>query len=72
MAQARFEEAEPLLLSAYQALTLHPSESSWDSRTVAEQTSYRIIQLYKSWGKTEKAEAWRREHPSVTPLVRRP
>jgi hypothetical protein len=63
-AQGRFEQAEPLLLSAYQALTLHQREIPWDSRSAIEQTSHRIIQLYQSWGKPDKAEAWRREHPS--------
>jgi tetratricopeptide (TPR) repeat protein len=63
VAQARFEEAEPLLLSAYQALTLHQHEIPWASRSTAEQTNHRIIKLYQSWGKPDKAEAWRREHP---------
>jgi hypothetical protein len=65
MSQRRFEEAEPLLLSAYQALTLQRGEIPWESRSAVEQTSHRIIKLYKSWGKPDKAEAWRREHPPV-------
>ena len=71
VAQARFEEAEPLLLSAYQALTLHQHEIPWDHRSTAEQTNHRIIKLYQSWGKPDKAQAWRREHPSVIPPERR-
>jgi tetratricopeptide (TPR) repeat protein len=71
-AQARFEEAEPLLLSAYQALTLHQHELPWASRSTAEQTNHRIIKLYQSWGKPDKAEAWRREHPPVIPPERGP
>jgi tetratricopeptide (TPR) repeat protein len=63
VAQARFEEAEPLLLSAYQALTLHQHEIPWESRSAVEQTNHRIIKLYQSWGKPDKAQAWRREHP---------
>ena len=70
MGQARFEEAEPLLLSAYQALTQHQHEIPWESRSAVEQTSRRIIKLYKSWGKTEKAEAWRHKHPSVVSAQR--
>ena len=72
VAQARFEEAEPLLLSAYQALTLHQHEIPWDQRSTAEQTNHRIIKLYQSWGKPDKAQAWRREHPSVIPPEGRP
>ena len=72
MAQGRFEQAEPLLLSAYQALTLHRSEIPWESRSAVEQTSHRIIELYKSWGKPDKVEAWRHEHPSVVSAERRP
>ena len=71
-AQARFEEAEPFLLSAYQALTRHQREIPWDSRSTAEQTRHRIIELYQSWGKPDKAEAWRREHPSVISPERGP
>jgi tetratricopeptide (TPR) repeat protein len=71
-AQARFEEAEPLLLSAYQALTLYQREIPWASRSAAEQTNHRIIKLYQSWGKPDKADTWRREHPSVIPPERRP
>ena len=66
MAQRRFEQAEPLLLSTYQTLTLHRSEIPWDSRSTAEQTRHRIVELYQSWGKPDKAEAWRHEHRSVT------
>ena len=72
VAQARFEEAEPLLLSVYQALTLHQREIPWDSRSTVEQTSHRIIKLYKSWGKPDKVEAWRHVHPSVVSVERRP
>jgi tetratricopeptide (TPR) repeat protein len=67
VAEARFEEAEPLLLSAYQALTLHQDELPWASRSVAQQTSHRIVKLYQKWGKPDKAEAWRQEHPPVIP-----
>ena len=53
--QARFEEAEPLLLEALKGRRLnlgdtHPHTlKSWNQ----------LIDLYKAWNKPEKAEVWR-------------
>jgi tetratricopeptide (TPR) repeat protein len=63
VAQARFAEAEPLLLAGYQELIHDQSTIPWDSRSVIGQTDERIMELYESWGKPEKAKAWRLEHP---------
>jgi tetratricopeptide (TPR) repeat protein len=63
VAQARFEEAERLLLAAYQELLQDQATIPWDSRSVIGQNGERIIELYEGWGKPEKAKAWRLEHP---------
>jgi tetratricopeptide (TPR) repeat protein len=62
-AQGRFDEAEPLLLGAYQELIQDQVKIPWDSRSAMGQAGERIIQLYESWGKPEKVKAWRQEHP---------
>jgi tetratricopeptide (TPR) repeat protein len=71
VAQARFAEAEPLLLAGYQELIHDQSTIPWDSRSVIGQTDERIMELYESWGKPEKAKAWRLEHqPNPAQSVR--
>jgi tetratricopeptide (TPR) repeat protein len=57
--QGKFAEAEPLLLAAYQGMT-----ELQDTRRVyplgaVEKARDRIVQLYLSWGKPEKASAWK-------------
>jgi len=48
--QGRFEEAEPLLVGAYEALAKDPADGS---RRVGEARS-RVAALYKSWGKPDR------------------
>jgi len=53
-AQGRFDEAEPLVLDAYQRLRETRGED--DVRT--RQAMARITTLYESWGKPEQVESW--------------
>ena len=58
--QARYEEAEPLLLEAVEGRRFkfgdeHPG-------TLASINN--LIELYEAWGKPEKAEEWRAKLPN--------
>jgi hypothetical protein len=53
----RYEEAEPLLLNSYrgfQAAREPPTKR-------VEQAGQRVLRLYESWGKPDRAEAWRKQ-----------
>jgi tetratricopeptide (TPR) repeat protein len=58
-AQARFGEAEPLLVAGYQGLLQRKTAIPWEARSTLEQAGERIVQLYRDWGKPEKAAEWR-------------
>jgi tetratricopeptide (TPR) repeat protein len=50
-AQRRFEEAEPLLVGAYEALAKDPA----DGKRRAGEAQARVSALYKAWGRPEQA-----------------
>lgn len=52
--QKRYEEAEPELIDAYKILAV-PEKKSGDDKTLK-----RIIDLYQAWGKSEKADEYRK------------
>ena len=55
MAQARFADAEPLLLDARRELDLSSAARADDIKL----TTARLIDLYSDWGKPDQAAAWR-------------
>ena len=57
--QARYAEAEPLLIAGYQGIALHAASIPFDNKTVLQQAGDRILQLYRDWGKPEKFAEWR-------------
>ena len=50
------DEAEKLLLDGYKGLSDRQAATDLNA---LEQSRQRIIQLYQSWGKPERAEEWR-------------
>jgi serine/threonine protein kinase/Tfp pilus assembly protein PilF len=60
-AQARFEEAEPLTVSAYQGLSQRHIAIPRDSWWALDQAAGRIVQLYRAWGRPQQAAEWRRK-----------
>jgi tetratricopeptide (TPR) repeat protein len=58
-AQARFPEAEPLLMSGYQRLIHKEGTIPWESRAALEDAGQRIVRLYQASGKSQKALQWR-------------
>jgi tetratricopeptide (TPR) repeat protein/predicted Ser/Thr protein kinase len=55
--QQKYADAEPLMVSGYQGLVQR--EIPWESRSTVQQAGERISQLYRDWGRPEKASEWR-------------
>ncbi len=56
--QGKYAQAEPLLLSAYRGLAQRESTMSAAS---LEQAIESIVQLYESWGNSDRAAQWRQK-----------
>ena len=59
--QARYEEAEPLLLEAVEGRRLKLGEKHPHSL----ESVNNLIALYEAWNKPEKAEEWRAKLPQM-------
>jgi hypothetical protein len=53
--QGSFDEAEVLLLKAYEGINNHPMVPLKDQQKAME----RIKKLYEAWGKPDEVEKWR-------------
>ncbi len=58
-AQGNYAEAEPLLLSGYDGMRQREESIPPDGKPRLKETCKRLVQLYESWGKPEKAAEWR-------------
>jgi eukaryotic-like serine/threonine-protein kinase len=67
VAVGKLEEAEPLLLAAYEGLSAHPPPPLDPEQPKV--TVERTIQLYEKWGKPEQAAAWRAKLPATQPAI---
>jgi tetratricopeptide (TPR) repeat protein len=63
MWQSRFAEAEALLISGYRGLV--ERRSDLPAIVSARDAGTRLLELYDSWGKPEKAAEWRKELESA-------
>jgi hypothetical protein len=59
--QKRFEEAEPLLVSGREGMVQRKATVPADSLGLVVRAGQRIVELYESWGKLEKAAEWRQK-----------
>jgi tetratricopeptide (TPR) repeat protein len=59
MAQEKYGEAEPLLLSGYAGLVQRKSTIPSIYPSAIQQAGERLVQLYEQWGRSEKASDWR-------------
>jgi len=57
--QAKFADAEPLLLSGYGGVTRRHATIPMQDRHILPEARERIVQLYEEWQKPEKALQWR-------------
>jgi non-specific serine/threonine protein kinase/serine/threonine-protein kinase len=66
-AQGRFDEAEPLATGGYEGVAKRKAAIPTSSLSAPDQAGRRVIQLYRSWRKPDKAAEWtRRIGPSAT------
>ncbi len=59
LGQEKYAEAEPLLLSSYEGLKVRAAKMPATSKMRVTEAGERIVQLYTSWAKPEKAREWR-------------
>jgi tetratricopeptide (TPR) repeat protein len=59
--QAKYSDAEPLLLSGYQGLMARQTSMPAIDRNSVGDAADRIVALYEDWGKPDKAGEWRRK-----------
>jgi eukaryotic-like serine/threonine-protein kinase len=59
--QHKFAEAEPFLVDGYRGMTQQEDASSIANQTEIGKAGQRIVELYESWGKPEKAAEWRQK-----------
>ncbi|MBV8071486.1 MAG: tetratricopeptide repeat protein [Acidobacteriaceae bacterium] len=57
-AQAKFEQAEPFLISGFEGLSLSKGAVPWESRSVIEEAGQTIVHLYQDSGQPGKAAQW--------------
>ena len=66
--QKKYAEAEPLLLSSYEGLKSREFAIRDRFRAHLDRALERIVRLYESWGKPQKAAEWRvRRRPADLP-----
>ena len=56
--QQRYQEAEPLVVDGYEAMTRRKATIPAGSTSALDQAGQRIVHLYRNWGKTAKAAEW--------------
>jgi eukaryotic-like serine/threonine-protein kinase len=56
--QKKYEEAEPLVVSGYEGMLQREAALPGESRSNLERAAAWIVQIYKDWGKPEKAAVW--------------
>jgi serine/threonine protein kinase/tetratricopeptide (TPR) repeat protein len=58
---ARFAEAEPLLVSAYEGLAKRVTALPAEGKVRLKETLELLVRLYASWGKPEQSAAWQQK-----------
>jgi tetratricopeptide (TPR) repeat protein len=59
--QKRFIEAEPMLLEGYQGMLMRKDRMAVPDRYHLDRAHEWLVQLYRAWGRPEKASEWKRE-----------
>jgi len=65
--QKRYAEAEPLLLAGYHGMKKQENKIPAREKLRLIQALERLLRLYETWDKPEKASKWRRELTAATP-----
>jgi hypothetical protein len=59
--QKKYSDAEPLVVSGYEGMVQRQATVPADNRSRVVQAGQRVVDLYASWGKLEKAAEWRQK-----------
>ncbi len=59
MGEKKFAEAEPLILAGYEGMKAREAKIPVPSKPRLTEAADRIVQLYETWGKKDKAAEWR-------------
>jgi tetratricopeptide (TPR) repeat protein len=65
LAQKKYTEAEPLLLTGYEGLSKRAGRMSASDRSYLADAFNRIIELYDAGGKKDQADAWRLKRVAI-------
>jgi hypothetical protein len=60
LAQQKYVEAEPLLLSGYEGMKQREDRIPSDSKPLLKSTLQRLVQLYDATAQSEKAARWKK------------
>ncbi len=61
LGQAKYAEAEPLLLAGYEGLKPQDAKTPADEKACFSQAMERLVQLYTEWAKPDQAAAWQQK-----------
>ena len=65
--QGKYAEAEPLLISGYEAMIERQTTMSASDKSDLQDAGQRIVQLYQNWGKPAKIAEWKQRLQASTP-----
>ena len=57
--QARYAEAEPLVVAGYEGMKERESRITAPDQFRLREAAARVVRLYEAWGKPEKATEWK-------------
>jgi non-specific serine/threonine protein kinase/serine/threonine-protein kinase len=60
--QRKYRAAEPLLVSGYEGLVQRQVSIPQSNHSAVEQAGERIVQLYQTWGNSQKAAEWKEKN----------
>ena len=69
LAQARYAEAEPLIIAGYEGMNTREAKIPALSRPYLDEAAGRVVRLYEAWGKPEKAAEWGRKLAHDAPAL---
>jgi tetratricopeptide (TPR) repeat protein/tRNA A-37 threonylcarbamoyl transferase component Bud32 len=59
LGQGRYDEAEPLIVSGYEGMKARETTIPAPSKELFPEAAERVLRLYESWGKPDRAAAWK-------------
>jgi tetratricopeptide (TPR) repeat protein/predicted Ser/Thr protein kinase len=58
LSQRKYDQAEPLLVSSYEGMRQRAAAAPRGIQPALEEAGKRLVQLYQTWGKPDKAAEW--------------